>query len=596
MKLNSVEINDKPSSLEQCGSFYKIFKNSKKNIENQENDQLEKDAFEDQYLQSLKLTINIGFNKILIEFLTINLFVFINGYFHSAFLEELYILINESNDLTYSTSAAAILNNKNLLNQIHLKLVKAFNQLSFLNELNEKCLNKYAKEVSLLFKDFYFLFKPKFIRTFSKPKKLKFKLKITNSTNRNELDDENNVLIETSGVEWHRTALFTRNILCKIYCPVLLYNSDFKAEAKTFLTTIATNGTILNRFLKKLTGIAACWLLVYLLYLYYRFKMRSDATDALRSLSGIFLLLLICLTCGNQACRAVVLLCIPFMATNRGRSILIFNCFVICTDYILPNIGKNIDSLQSSFACNRQVFYKHFKLLLSDTSFVRSLRETFKRFRTAGDLVKKSLKYTGRSLKQTAHTVHNLQKDFAKKVDKTCLHFKNLTSTCVKKVDSLFNCDKRITSNYLNVNAYCNILRESTHSRFCVQFSSFNDPCKHIRRQTSNFKKAAIEKVVEPLLNEFRFKHTFEHKNKNELNADQTYLDVFDNIKNVYYDRLAVLKASFMGSLDLVFPMSFVAIIIGAIVYLYRYLKQDYYQNYVIGKLSILFRFGTNPN
>ena len=172
------------------------------------------------------------------------------------------------------------------------------------------------------------------------------------------------------------------------------------------------------------------------------------------------------------------------------------------------------------------------------------------------------------------------------------MQLKNLTSTCVNKVDSVFNCDKSITSNYLNANAYCNILRKSVHSRFCAQFSIVNDPCKHIRSQTSNFKKAAIDKVVEPLLNEFRFKHTFEHKNKNELNADQTYLDVFDNIKNVYYDRFTALKAHFMGLLDLVFPMSFVAVIIGAIVYLYRYLKQDYYQNYVIGKISILFQFG----
>jgi hypothetical protein len=118
--------------------------------------------------------------------------------------------------------------------------------------------------------------------------------------------------------------LFKNNIIFQIFFPSLLYTSDFD-KIRPGLADLIKDGSSLNKLLKSFVGILCSWVVIYCVYFYLRYHLRINVEIATPLLAILFVILLIGLSFNNPKFRCIVLLIVPFMATNRGEYSLTLN-------------------------------------------------------------------------------------------------------------------------------------------------------------------------------------------------------------------------------------------------------------------------------
>ncbi len=275
-------------------------------------------------------------NQIIIEFFTINLFILVRDQLRNSFLAQI-----EQLNLT-----------------TRQEIMDASESIDT-NIRQEFCLNchyEIINKANCLKSTFINTFNKRIFEIFSQPTKLKFLLKIIDKKPKQQEPDHQEE--QTNPIQIFNS--FTRKALNKlffpkIFCQNLFYNSDLN-YANNLIRTILTDDSILNKLIKSLTGIAASLGLTWLFYFYFRFQLRIDAEKTTIFVLIISIVLLYCLTFSrNRQLKAIVLLMIPFMASNRARSVLVLNCFVLSTTLIIPNIIQNLNSLHQSYLCNMQI-------------------------------------------------------------------------------------------------------------------------------------------------------------------------------------------------------------------------------------------------
>ena len=112
---------------------------------------------------------------------------------------------------------------------------------------------------------------------------------------------------------------FFRNcIIFKLFFPSLLYTIDIN-NVQPNMANLIKDGSGLNKLAKTVLGIFCSWVVVYFVYFYLRYHLRINAEVAMPLLSAIFFIVLIGLSFNNPKFRCIVLLIVPFMATNRGK-------------------------------------------------------------------------------------------------------------------------------------------------------------------------------------------------------------------------------------------------------------------------------------
>ena len=187
--------------------------------------------------------------------------------------------------------------------------------------------------------------------------------------------------------------------LPKIFCPNLFYNIDLK-YANKLIKTLLTDDSLPNRLIKSMAGILASLGLTWLLYFYFRFQLRIDAEKTTIFLLTIFLLLIYCLTFSrNRQLKAIILLMLPFMASNRARSVLVFNCCVLTTTIIIPNIIQNLESLHQSYLCNMEVVGEQIEQHVERQDSVQSMVKKAKSIRKNALKKIKDLKKVAKKVK-----------------------------------------------------------------------------------------------------------------------------------------------------------------------------------------------------
>lgn len=111
---------------------------------------------------------------------------------------------------------------------------------------------------------------------------------------------------------------------------------------------------------KSAVGVLAAFGLTYLIYLYLRHQLRADLFKATVTLTVVFALLSYGLGSNWPKFRCVVLLTIPYLATSRGRALVLMNSISMTTNLLVPNMFANVEQLQRSFMCNKQLVNYYF--------------------------------------------------------------------------------------------------------------------------------------------------------------------------------------------------------------------------------------------
>lgn len=127
------------------------------------------------------------------------------------------------------------------------------------------------------------------------------------------------------------------------------------------INSLMRDGSALNKSLKSMSAVICTIIFTYLIYSYLRYQVRADAIKATITLCVLFPVLLIGLTSNSPKFRCIVLLTLPYMASSRGRAIILMNCATLTTNTVMPNILRNFEQIQRTFICNRQLVC--FKLL-----------------------------------------------------------------------------------------------------------------------------------------------------------------------------------------------------------------------------------------
>ena len=124
----------------------------------------------------------------------------------------------------------------------------------------------------------------------------------------------------------------------------------------------------------------------------------------------------------------------------------------------------------------------------------------------------------------------------------------------------------------------------------CHAMKHFRALCMHVTakiealfdfRDTSLWSEF-VDQTLDPFINQFVFElHTGQNVT-NKLDQDKGYKQIVMELAAVYHARLDFLNSN-LNKFNLVFPVSFVFIIVGTLVYLKNYLKRDDFKNNLIG-------------
>ena len=157
-----------------------------------------------------------------------------------------------------------------------------------------------------------------------------------------------------------------------IFFPSLLYLKDFKEiDRKSFRYNLIKKGSLLNKLISSFVGILATWVFTYLLYIYLK-HLRVDSNKTSFTLLLFFTIMLIGLAFDNKKFRCTVLLVIPFMATSRGRSIILMTCYKQVVNVILPNIIENLTHLYFCLSCNKKLLCELLHGSAKNSNFVQT--------------------------------------------------------------------------------------------------------------------------------------------------------------------------------------------------------------------------------
>lgn len=85
---------------------------------------------------------------------------------------------------------------------------------------------------------------------------------------------------------------------------------------------------------------------------YFRYQIKIDADKATATLFLLFVVLIVGLSSNWPKFRCVVLLALPYMASSRGRAIVLMNCVSLTTTVVAPTIMNNLRQLHHFLTCN----------------------------------------------------------------------------------------------------------------------------------------------------------------------------------------------------------------------------------------------------
>jgi hypothetical protein len=422
-------------------------------------------------------------------------------------------------------------------------------------------------------------------------------------------DAETSSLIKQAEYKFFR--IFKYCTIFYFYFPCLLYSKDLKdVNTKSFRYKLIQKGSFINNFLNSLTGILGAWLITLAFNWYIKNQLRLDSNKISLFLLVFFIIMLFGLSFNNKKFRCIILLIIPFFATNRGRSFFLMRCIKLVMTIIIPNIFNNLRNLSFAFICNRSLLFRLLGDAVKHDDFIQSTIETFDRIQKKTKKIEKALITTKRALKRGMRHVKKAYKS-AKSLGAICsVEMGKTYQRCLESVHEILdNCPKEgklgtILSFFLNPIGIFKIVSATFSHIVCYIFKNkLGDPClainatqkvcvstkKKIGSLTELFEEkveeewdSIVDNVIDPFINQFKFNVDYNVNKTSDSMAVNAYKTAASNISLIYQQRIEYI-GKYSIAFDFVFPISFLFIIYSAFTYHRKYLKRDKYQNYIIG-------------
>jgi hypothetical protein len=546
------------------------------------------DEFNKNITVCLKEAVYLLLSRILIEYLTFNVGSLIKNELRKTLLYEIKEYFNEFNiDISYKS---LILENMyNFESSVRERML--FHNLS--NQVVSKISMIFKKEIEDLKESVLHEYDKCFYRTFQQPFKiLRFRMKklteneikyskyIALMTDESDQNDYDSCNAKNINKQQGDLSFFRRFLLFHLFFPNFVYKIDL-VNSRTIIRThffrdLIKEGTKLNNYVKFTTGLFFAWLLTYIIYTYIRYEIKLDGGQAFISLIVIFSILSIGLGQNHPKFRCITLLVIPFMASSRGRTFLIMNCVNLSSSHVLTNLFKNIQILTLSYSCYKQMIANELKILAKENDITRW---TYQRIDKIKELSEK--------MSNQANTIKNVAKKTGSFIKKGYQGIKKATQICS---NFYANQKERCVKNY-NQSGYLTQLGGIIIHFNCSIISEFKSPCDVVKKTFKDIGQDMIENIeqhlnetFDPLINEFRFEKKITKKSlKSRLNNEtKSVQDISAEIFEIYYEKIEWMKFAF-DKVKFLFPISLVLVILKAIKYHDKYLKSDYFHNYVLG-------------
>ena len=230
--------------------------------------------------------------------------------------------------------------------------------------------------------------------------------------------------------------------------------------------------------------------------------MGVDPQNTMLTSCGFFIFLIYVFTIGSQKrIRAIVLMCLPFMVTNRGRGILIINSYEFVTFHITPNIENNLNSLQKFYECNKNILATETKKAMSNTEFYQDLHRTISDFEQKASTVNTYLKNIKNTTKEAMIILRNKKEKYLKALMVSCNKFKeDGKNSCDSVTDKVVN---SITSsiaeeltniasfNTINLKEFKKEFFRSIHNSLCDTIDSSTN-CSFLENELKSLKNESV--------------------------------------------------------------------------------------------------------
>lgn len=545
---------------------------------------------EHKIINVVEKNFNYLIRRVLVEFLILNSYVYLKNIKRREMLKEMNIYLESGRKIWIHD--LIIIENKAVLT-----LFSKDHKIKILDQIN----TLFETEIDKLIGSVITLAQEQFFILFSDLDLIKFRLKIgTYSNNYDKKRSSFKAISKISSSEGE-FRLLGKLITTKIFFPALVYQADMEKTYKLkILNSLISDSSILNKTIKSLAGLAASCLLTYVILLYVKYIAQVRALGASIFIILIFIILSIGLVFDNAKFRCVVLLIIPFMASSRGRAVILMSCYTMCTKYVLPNALDNFDVLQESFSCNKKMMSQQTKNLINGNSDYQDLQEKVNYMRKVQENIGDSLDTAKKVMTKNAQYI-NKSYHYLKKIETMNIDlFGNISTNCThlmtKMYESCVNLKGAMSSSLyyffqglrfvyfwyvtaaeISYRLYCRKLLNLV----CPSFESVKAPYKQAKGYYRNFKndiKSEINKRVDNLKSEFEFEVIEKEVKTNKTSLKNKVLTV----AQIYRDRLETLD-NYLIKINFIFPISFLFLIYSALNFHSKYLKRDNFNNYLIG-------------
>ncbi len=197
-----------------------------------------------------------------------------------------------------------------------------------------------------------------------------------------------------------------------IFFPTLLYTRDFiEMPLKSLRYKMVQNGSLFNKIIKSFVGILATWILTWVVYAYLRYQVQANADKVAFTSFVFFIFFLIVFSSKSKKIKCIILLILPFMATNRGRSIFLMRSATLTVQHVVPNILTNFKYFVNSYQCNQELMSDLMYGSGKQTSFAKYVMDKFKKVKKTTKKIKKSLRSGKRVIYWSLLNFYTIQKE-----------------------------------------------------------------------------------------------------------------------------------------------------------------------------------------
>ena len=393
-------------------------------------------------------------------------------------------------------------------------------------------------------------------------------------------------------IPWiYKNPVLDKIACCRIFCPNLLFESDYlRYNFGSAIKSFSKDGSTFNRIVKSLAGLVSAWVLSYLVYVYLKFNVHYDIYESMNIVSVIFIILSLGLTLENRPFRAVVLLTLPLLSSNRGKSFLYLNMLSICLTTIVPNFMRNIQLLQLALACNMDLIQHQFQDLFNQDERMLELLKIIADTKRLCDRIKhvfKTIKMFLRKITdflakvtQVLETVSSVCSNVVGKPQWMCEKFVNLyVEDCEGKRSNIF---RKLKCSFFSLwYQSCSVLSGLQYACLAVKYVMSKLFGLFMLMLPDSW-SLYIDTKLDALTNEFVFEVTYVRNSTVQIVQEKKFSAIALEIAKIYEQRLEKVFEG-LSLFQLLFPVSFILVIFGAVRYYVKYMKFDSFENWIIG-------------